>query len=54
MNKYNEAYKTIGEVVKILKLEANKKGVLPTHLNKLNQKFLTLKHVTTMKIILIF
>tara|TARA_B100000900_G_scaffold359225_1_gene330580 strand:- start:4624 stop:4995 length:372 start_codon:yes stop_codon:yes gene_type:complete len=31
MNKYNEAYKTIGEVAKILKLETNKKGILPTH-----------------------
>tara|TARA_B100001063_G_C16692702_1_gene517977 strand:+ start:272 stop:643 length:372 start_codon:yes stop_codon:yes gene_type:complete len=31
MNKFNEAYKTIGEVVKILKLESNKKGNLPTH-----------------------
>jgi DNA-binding transcriptional MerR regulator len=31
MNKSNEAYKTIGEVVKILKLESNKKGILPTH-----------------------
>ena len=31
MNKFNEAYKTIGEVVKILKLESNKKGILPTH-----------------------
>jgi DNA-binding transcriptional MerR regulator len=31
MTKSYEAYKTIGEVVKILKLEANKKGILPTH-----------------------
>tara|TARA_A100000164_G_C21244993_1_gene468719 strand:+ start:142 stop:513 length:372 start_codon:yes stop_codon:yes gene_type:complete len=31
MSKSNEAYKTIGEVVKILKLDSNKKGVLPTH-----------------------
>ena len=31
MTKFNEAYKTIGEVVKILKLESNKKGNLPTH-----------------------
>ena len=31
MSKFNEAYKTIGEVVKILKLDSNKKGVLPTH-----------------------
>tara|TARA_B100001057_G_scaffold456033_1_gene503057 strand:+ start:1249 stop:1632 length:384 start_codon:yes stop_codon:yes gene_type:complete len=31
MSKSNEAYKTIGEVVKILKLETNKRGILPTH-----------------------
>tara|TARA_A100000164_G_scaffold261325_1_gene233336 strand:+ start:246 stop:614 length:369 start_codon:yes stop_codon:yes gene_type:complete len=31
MNKSNGAYKTIGEVVKILKLNPNKNGVLPTH-----------------------
>tara|TARA_B100001093_G_scaffold298855_1_gene284967 strand:- start:1136 stop:1507 length:372 start_codon:yes stop_codon:yes gene_type:complete len=31
MNKSTEAYKTIGEVVKILKLKSNSKGVLPTH-----------------------
>ena len=31
MIKSNVAYKTIGEVVKILKLKSNKKGVLPTH-----------------------
>ena len=31
MDKLENAYKTIGEVVKILKLKANKKGVLPTH-----------------------
>tara|TARA_Y100000741_G_scaffold284765_1_gene224543 strand:- start:118 stop:489 length:372 start_codon:yes stop_codon:yes gene_type:complete len=31
MNKYLGAYKTIGEVVKILNLKANKKGILPTH-----------------------
>ena len=31
MNKSNDAYKTISEVVKILKLKSNKKGVLPTH-----------------------
>ena len=31
MNKLDSAYKTIGEVTKILKLKANKKGVLPTH-----------------------
>tara|TARA_A100000164_G_scaffold36114_1_gene27693 strand:- start:1108 stop:1470 length:363 start_codon:yes stop_codon:yes gene_type:complete len=31
MNKLETAYKTIGEVVKILKLKSNKKGMLPTH-----------------------
>ena len=31
MNKSEGAYKTIGEVVKILKLKANRKGILPTH-----------------------
>ena len=31
MNKLETAYKTIGEVVKILKLKSNKKGILPTH-----------------------
>tara|TARA_B100001996_G_scaffold162210_1_gene123703 strand:+ start:510 stop:881 length:372 start_codon:yes stop_codon:yes gene_type:complete len=31
MDKLENAYKTIGEVVKILKLKENKKGVLPTH-----------------------
>ena len=31
MDKSNSAYKTIGEVAKILKLKSNKKGVLPTH-----------------------
>ena len=32
MNKSESAYKTIGEVAKILNLKANKKGVLPTHI----------------------
>jgi DNA-binding transcriptional MerR regulator len=32
MNKLDNAYKTIGEVAKILKLTSNKKGVLPTHI----------------------
>ena len=32
MDKSNNAYKTIGEVAKILKLKVNKKGVLPTHI----------------------
>ena len=31
MNKANDAYKTISEVVKILELKSNKKGILPTH-----------------------
>ena len=31
MDKSDNAYKTIGEVAKILKLKSNKKGVLPTH-----------------------
>ena len=31
MDKLDNAYKTIGEVTKILKLKTNKKGVLPTH-----------------------
>ena len=31
MDKSETAYKTIGEVVKILKLKSNKKGILPTH-----------------------
>ena len=31
MNKSDHAYKTIGEVAKILRLKSNKKGILPTH-----------------------
>ena len=31
MNKSDTAYKTIGEVAKILNLKSNKKGELPTH-----------------------
>ena len=31
MYKSDSAYKTIGEVTKILKLKSNKKGILPTH-----------------------
>ena len=31
MDKLDSAYKTISEVVKILKLKSNKKGILPTH-----------------------
>ena len=31
MNKLDSAYKTIGEVARILNLKSNDKGVLPTH-----------------------
>ena len=31
MDKSDNAYKTIGEVAKILKFQANKNGILPTH-----------------------
>ncbi len=31
MDKSDSAYKTIGEVAKILQLKSNKKGVIPTH-----------------------
>ena len=31
MDKSDNAYKTIGEVAKILKLKSNKRGTLPTH-----------------------
>ena len=31
MDKFENAYKTIGEVAKILNLKTNKKGALPTH-----------------------
>ena len=31
MNKFDNAYKTIGEVTKLLDLKSNKKGILPTH-----------------------
>ena len=31
MDKSNSAYKTIGEVAKILNLKSNEKGALPTH-----------------------
>ena len=31
MNKSDDAYKTIGEVARILKLKSNKKGVISTH-----------------------
>ena len=32
MDKSDNAYKTIGEVAKILNLKSNKKGELPTHI----------------------
>ena len=32
MDKSDSAYKTIGEVAKILKLQVNKNGILPTHI----------------------
>ena len=32
MDKSESAYKTIGEVAKILKLQVNKKGLIPTHI----------------------
>ena len=31
MDKFDTAYKTIGEVAKILNLKSNKKGIMPTH-----------------------
>ena len=31
MDKHDKAYKTIGEVAKILRFKSNKKGILPTH-----------------------
>ena len=31
MDKSNSAYKTIGEVARILNLKSNDKGALPTH-----------------------
>ena len=31
MDKFDSAYKTIGEVAKILNLKSNDKGILPTH-----------------------
>ena len=38
MNKTDSAYKTIGEVTKILKLQANKNGTLPTHVIRFWEK----------------
>ena len=32
MDKADQAYKTIGEVAKILDLKVNRKGILPTHI----------------------
>ena len=32
MDKFDSAYKTIGEVAKILNLKSNKKGEVPTHI----------------------
>ena len=32
MDKADQAYKTIGEVAKILDLKVNKKGIVPTHI----------------------
>ena len=38
MDKSNSAYKTIGEVAKILKLQSNDKGDLPTHVIRFWEK----------------
>ena len=38
MDKSNTAYKTIGEVAKILNLKINKKGELPTHVIRFWEK----------------
>ena len=38
MDKSDNAYKTIGEVAKILKLKSNKKGILPTHIIRFWEK----------------
>mgnify|MGYP005712732563 FL=1 len=38
MDKSESAYKTIGEVTKILKLKANKNGILPTHIIRFWEK----------------
>ena len=38
MDKSDNAYKTIGEVAKILKLKSNKKGTLPTHIIRFWEK----------------
>ena len=38
MNKLDSAYKTIGEVAKILNLKSNNKGALPTHVIRFWEK----------------
>ena len=38
MDKADQAYKTIGEVAKILDLKVNKKGSLPTHIIRFWEK----------------
>ena len=38
MNKSDSAYKTIGEVAKILNFQSNEKGVLPTHVIRFWEK----------------
>ena len=38
MDKSESAYKTIGEVAKILKLQVNKNGILPTHIIRFWEK----------------
>jgi DNA-binding transcriptional MerR regulator len=38
MDKSDNAYKTIGEVARILDLKTNKKGVLPTHIIRFWEK----------------
>ena len=38
MDKFDNAYKTIGEVAKILNLKPNKKGDLPTHIIRFWEK----------------
>ena len=38
MNENNKIYKTIGEVAKILKLQVNKNGILPTYIIRFWEK----------------
>ena len=46
MDKADQAYKTIGEVAKILDLKVNKKGALPTHIIRFwETQFLSLIHI---------